>query len=100
MQEVDVTPQLLIQFSTEYARVPCVNLNDENGFLKGIPFTHHILYHWISELAQNNNNDMYHVFTAWLCGKDKFLHPDKSLQEVTQALANAMSEVIGEPDDS
>ena len=100
MRQVDVTPQLLVQFSTEYARVPCVNMTDANGFLKGIPFSHHILYFWISEIANHKNNAMYDVFTAWLCGRNEFLHPDTAPNAVAIALANAMSKVVGEPDDS
>ncbi len=100
MQEVDVTPQLLVQFSTEYAKVPCVNMADTNGYLRGIPFTHHILYYWIAGLSgPEKDNSMYQQFTAWLCGRGEFLHPDAKGDSVPMALAKAMAEIVGDIED-
>ncbi len=94
MQEVDVTQALLVQFSTEYGRVPIVEMNDAAANLKGIPFSHHILYYWISELANTGNNNMYQVFTAWLCGKDKFVHPDVKGSDIIKVLAETMQPIV------
>ncbi len=100
MQEVDCTPQLLVQFSTEFAKVPCVNMQDDNGRLNGIPFTHHVLYYWIAGLSgPAKDNSMYEKFTAWLCGRGEFLHPDASNESVPASLAKAMADVVGRVED-
>lgn len=91
MQEVDVTPQLLIEFSTEYAKVPIVELDK---MPVGIPFTHHVLACWLLAIQRDDDNSIYQVFTGWLCGRGHFLHPDVPGKVIMLALADALSEVV------
>lgn len=97
MQEVDITPQLLIQFSTEYGRVPIVELG---GDMQGIPFSHQVLACWISQLKHSKDNSLYTVFTGWLCGQGKFISPDTRSDVITTALADALRPIVEPKDDS
>jgi len=97
MQEIDVTPQLLIEFSTEYAKVPIVGVG---GDLKGIPFTHQVLACWISNIQARQDNLMYQVFTGWLCGRGQFIHPDTPSGVIMEALAAALRPIVEQEDDS
>lgn len=93
MQEIDVTPRLLVEFSTEYGRVPLVDLGETP---KCIPFTHHVLAAWVSAF-QHGDNNLYHVFTGWLCGRGQFVHPDVKGELILCALADALREVVDVP---
>jgi len=97
MQQVEITPQLLIQFSTEYCHVPIVELG---GNMQGVPFTHQVLACWVSNLKESKDNTLYSIFTGWLCGRGNFLRPDTTSGEIMTALANALRPVVEPKDDS
>lgn len=97
MQEVEITTQLLVQFSTEYSRVPIVDLG---GNMQGIPFTHQVLACWVSNLKENKDNSLYSIFTGWLCGHGKFIRPDTTSGEVMTALADSLRPIVRDNDGS
>lgn len=84
MQEVDLTPSLLKDFSKCYARVP--NVIIQGG--EGVPFDVLILAAWFQELHEGAENSRYFgLFQAWLAGTDRFVMPDLSQKEFMKLLA-------------
>ncbi len=98
MQEVDITPQLLKQFSDEFCRVPNVHIEGGNG----IPFTLLVLTSWLTELVETGNSGMFTTFQAWLCGRNEFLHPDTewSGEAMAKILADTLKDAMETDDGS
>lgn len=97
MKQVDITTQLLIRFSTEYAKMPNV---DTGAAAIGIPFTHQVLACWITALAKHQDNTMYLAFTGWLCGRNEFLDPDTTSMRISETLAACLKPLMEKDNDS
>ena len=69
MQEVELTNQLLKDFSLNFAKVPNVCLKG----LEFLPFDVRILAAWVTELEATGASSYLEIFQAYLCGRELFL---------------------------
>lgn len=92
MQEVELTPQLLKEFSLDFAKVPNVNLDG----LEFLPFDVRILAAWVTEMQNTGTSSYFEIFQAYLCGKEQFLEEDLHLtgEEFAQMLGLIVREAI------
>lgn len=86
MQEVDLTPSLLLEFSADFNKVPNVQINGGEG----VPFDVLILAAWFQELHETQESKYYGMFQAWLCGTDRFVLPEMSFNEFLKLLATTV----------
>ena len=91
MQEVELTPRLLKDFSLNFAKVPTVNL----AGLEFIPFDVRIIAAWVTELQNTGQSSYFEIFQAYLCGRGLFLEETEiTHEEFAQMLGLIVREAI------
>lgn len=87
MQEVDLTPKLLLEFSLDFIKVPNVVINGGDG----VPFHCLILATWFQELTNGDARSYLGLFQAYLCGRGKFiLESSLTKEELAKLLATTV----------
>jgi hypothetical protein len=86
MQEVDLTPKLLLDFSLDFIKVPNVTINGGEG----VPFHCHILAAWFQELTSADSSNYFAMFQSYLCGRGQFVMPELSKDEFVKLLATTV----------
>lgn len=91
MQEVELTPQLLKNFSSDFAKVPNVCLDG----LEFLPFDVRILAAWVTEMQNTGTSSYFEIFQAYLCGREQFLEEMQiTHEEFAQMLGLIVREAI------
>jgi len=86
MQQVDLTPRLLLDFSEQFIRVP--NVLIQGG--EGIPFHVKVLSAWFQEISTSDDAVYFGLFQAWLCGRDQFVIPELTKKEYITLVAQTV----------
>ena len=93
MQQVSVDRRHLLDFSTEYGRLPDMTMGNP---LK-VTGTHILLVAWLSAYLNHNDkvtNELSIAFTGWLCGRNEFILAEESEQDFVKALVALVAEVV------
>lgn len=96
MQEVELTPKLLLEFSLAYAKIPTVTFSGGDG----MPFEVLPLCAWFQEMQDTEckgaHNGYMAIFQAYLAGREIFVLPDLGGQEFLTFLATTIkSKMVG-----
>ena len=93
MQEITINRRHLLDFSTEYGRLPDVNI--DNPFK--VVGTHILLVAWLAAYLTDNNRisaELAVAFTGWLCGRNEFILAEDSEKDFVNVLVALVAEVI------
>ena len=93
MQEITVDRRHLLDFSTEYGRLPDMTMGNPLK-VKG---THILAVAWLAAYLHHNDkvsNELAIAFTGWLCGRNEFIIAETSEQDFVKALVALVAEVV------
>ena len=93
MQQITVDRRHLLDFSTEYGRLPDMTMGNPSK----VPGTHILAVAWLSSYLNHNDkvtNELSIAFTGWLCGRNEFILAEESEQEFVTALVALVAEVV------
>lgn len=93
MQEITIDRRHLLDFSTEYGRLPDVDI--DNPFK--VAGTHILLIAWLAAYLNENKRittELSVAFTGWLCGRNEFILAEDSEKEFVRVLVSLVAEVI------
>ena len=94
MQQITIDRRCLLDFSTEYGRLPDVTV----GNPLNVPGTHMVAVAWLSQYLANGSkdaaNELAVAFTGWLCGRGEFVLAEESEKEFVTALVALVAEVV------
>lgn len=98
MQQITIDRRHLLDFSTEYGRLPDVTIGNP---LK-VPGTHILAVAWLTNYLDDSGhkvaNELAIAFNGWLCGRGEFVLKDESEKEFVKALVALVAEVVNVED--
>ena len=93
MQEITITKQVLLAFSTEYGRLPDVTIDNPLSVVG----THILAVAWMSAYIREDGktaDQLSLAFMGWLCGRGEFTLAGESEHEFIKALVALVSDVV------
>lgn len=93
MQVVDLTPQMLKDFSYDFVHIPCMHFDTKTD----IPFDMLPLAVWLMGYEQDSS--MYLAFSGWLAGRGECVDPDTTVP-IKDVLIEALGPLLANADGS